>query len=253
MNKKTVIAILAAVLVLAVAAVSALIVAKNHQEENIPEATTVSVTEKKEKKDVSAKTAEELYDPIILKYKDAISKKLNFDQVANMGVSELCAYFEGSADLAKVGYLIEDIDDNGTPELLIGNINGDEYLDFCVLEMYTIDNGKAVSVFQSYERNMFFSLKNGEFENMGSSSAFYSTDTIYTLAGNGKDLKLKEGLIFDSESKGKDHWFKTKDNDGKTGNDENISTEEAQKISMKYDGMRVQLKYTKLSDYKGLK
>ena len=85
-----------------------------------------------------------------------------------------------------VGYAVEDLDDNGIPELAIGTISGDDFYGKLIFVLYTVDRGgEPVSVFSSIERDRYYYAGGNRFANLGSSSATDSFVTTLKLEGEG--------------------------------------------------------------------
>ena len=85
-----------------------------------------------------------------------------------------------------VGYAVDDLDDNGIPELAIGTISGDDFYGKLIFVLYTVDSGgEAVPVFSSTERDRYYYAGGNRFANLGSSSATDSFVTTLKLEGEG--------------------------------------------------------------------
>ena len=92
------------------------------------------------------------------------------------GVSELV----NSTDF--LGYALKDLDGNGVEELILAS-DGYNYYPNVVYEIYTIQNGNAVSVTRSKARERYFMLQDGRFLMEGSSGAMYSSWITYRFSG----------------------------------------------------------------------
>lgn len=83
-----------------------------------------------------------------------------------------------------VGYAVEDLDGNGTPELIIGTNCADVFYEKMVFLLYTVgENGEPVQLFSSIERNRYYFAGGSRFANLGSSSADRSFATTWKLEG----------------------------------------------------------------------
>ena len=87
------------------------------------------------------------YKELLTKYSAANAEKWDKSRLT----SEKLNY--QISDLGEIGYLIEDINNDGIPELMIGAQNP-PYDDFqnAVLDMYTLDHGKPKMIFSGTER-----------------------------------------------------------------------------------------------------
>lgn len=126
--------------------------------------------------------------------------------------SEFYHLYDGSGDIAyqNRGYLIKDIDNDGTPELLLGEnkISGEEgaTYDGVIYDLYTVKDGELVHVFDGWSRNRFYLTEDNDivsdsFGNIWSSSAFYGGKIFYRY--NNGELEYIEELIYDYEEENK--------------------------------------------------
>ena len=85
-----------------------------------------------------------------------------------------------------VGYVVDDLDGDGTPEFAIGTLSGDEFYGKLIFALYTQDeNGNAVQLFNSIERNRYYYAGGIRFANIGSSAFDDSFVTTLKLEGEG--------------------------------------------------------------------
>ena len=81
---------------------------------------------------------------------------------------------------------MEDLDDNGIPELAIGTISGDDFYGKLIFVLYTVNkNGETVPIFSSMERDRYYYAGGNRFANLGSSSAADRFVTTLKLEGEG--------------------------------------------------------------------
>ncbi|WP_102409811.1 hypothetical protein [Beduinella massiliensis] len=137
------------------------------------------------------------------------------------------------ADMEQTGYMLQDVDGNGTDELLIMGLDGEVY------QLYTLLNGSPLWVMEGWTRNTYYLSNDGGFVNQGSDGAAFSRNYILDLVG--AELVVREGVISDYDEEAQDVvWYFTRDRDLDTGNDTVISEEEAYALMDKYDAMAVQ-------------
>ena len=107
------------------------------------------------------------YETILSQYRTAICEGWSGQQLVDAGLNYMIRDVESGA----VGYAVEDLDGDGIPELAIGTRSGDEFYGKLIFAFYTQDeNGTAVQLFSSTERNRFYYAGGFRFANIGSSA-----------------------------------------------------------------------------------
>lgn len=147
-------------------------------------------------------SAASAYEEILDNYAAAISDGWEPIQCEEAGISYLAGRMESKDS---VGYLLRDMDGNGTQELLM--ICNDESQS--ILDMYTLENGEPVSVFSGWERNAYFLREDNRILNIGSGSAARTNYVFYRLQG--KTLEQEESIYFDAERDMENPWFMGED------------------------------------------
>lgn len=174
-----------------------------------PSETEVSVTEKSsgETEKSSGETEEdtgvitdnsdglpEAYAEILSLYASALTERWDGGTLMEHDMNYMLADCYGDNPFQNVGYAIVDLDENGSRELLIGataNI-GEEFFRDIIFELYTLDdNGNAVRIFISGERDRYYYAGAMLFAHVGSSSASDSLETTE---------RLENGTLTDLES-----------------------------------------------------
>lgn len=123
-----------------------------------------------------------VYEPILKQYRTALKENWNGQQLVDTGLNFMIR------DVAPetVGYAVDDLDDNGVPELIIGTISTDDFYGKLIFVLYTVDDdGEPVQVFSSIERNRYYYAGGTRFANIGSSGADSSYVTTLKLEGEG--------------------------------------------------------------------
>lgn len=99
----------------------------------------------------------------------------------------------GEDTLNGIGYLIRDLSDDGVPELVVGGLReyGGE-----VYALYTLDGSEPELVFEGWSRNSYIYVNayvggSSVFYNYGSSSAAESSQGVFTLSRNGRELNWR--------------------------------------------------------------
>ena len=123
-----------------------------------------------------------VYEPILQQYRTALGENWTGQQLVDAGLNFIIKDVPPEA----VGYAVDDLDDNGIPELAIGTISGDEFYGKLIFELYTLDDhGDPVQIFSSIERNRYYYAGGIRFANTGSSGAGSSYVTTLKLEGEG--------------------------------------------------------------------
>lgn len=123
-----------------------------------------------------------VYEPILKQYRAALEEAWSGQQLVDTGLNFLIKDVPSEA----VGYAVDDLDDDGIPELVIGTISGDEFYGKLIFVLYTLDdNGEPVQIFNSIERNRYYYAGGIRFANIGSSGADTSFITTLKLEGKG--------------------------------------------------------------------
>lgn len=132
------------------------------------------------------------------------------------------------------GYLIEDIDGNGTDELIFGEngTNPDGTLGGIIYDIYTISGGELVHVLNGWVRNRYYLCDNGMIANEGSSGAADSDYTYFTFEGS--RLHLVESVKYDGMRDADNPWFYSTESEYDAENAEPISKDRAMEIMGKY-------------------
>ena len=123
-----------------------------------------------------------VYERILDRYRTALEENWNGQQLTDAGLNWMIA----DVSPETVGYAVDDLDDNGIPELAIGTISGDDFYGKLIFVLYTVDSGgEAVPVFSSTERDRYYYAGGNRFANLASSSAADSFVTTLKLEGEG--------------------------------------------------------------------
>ncbi|MBD5459609.1 MAG: hypothetical protein HDR26_01515 [Lachnospiraceae bacterium] len=135
---------------------------------------------------------------------------------------------------SRMGYLIEDIDDNGTDELIFGenSVDPDSSWDGAIYDIYTVSDGKLVHVLDGWERNRYYFCENGMIANEGAGGAAYFTYTYFTFEGT--ELHLVEAVIYDEQKDETNPWFYMTQLQSDAENAEPVSEKQAWAIIEKY-------------------
>lgn len=120
------------------------------------------------------------YEPIVLQYRTALEENWSGQQLVDADMN----FMVQNVPPETVGYAVEDLDGNGTPELIIGTNCADVFYEKMVFLLYTVgENGEPVQLFSSIERNRYYFAGGSRFANLGSSSADSSFATTWKREG----------------------------------------------------------------------
>ena len=120
------------------------------------------------------------YEPIVLQYRTALEENWSGQQLVDADMN----FMVQNVPPETVGYAVEDLDGNGTPELIIGTNCADVFYEKMVFLLYTVgENGEPVQLFSSIERNRYYFAGGSRFANLGSSSADSNFATTWKLEG----------------------------------------------------------------------
>ncbi|MGI6161595.1 MAG: hypothetical protein ACOYJD_06140 [Christensenellales bacterium] len=201
-----------------------------------------------EKEEIIKTDYEELYAEVLEKYYVALSEQWDGQALAEASLNILCAYTFEDTPLSSIGYLIVDVDNNGIPELLIGSLAEDGFIDKMVFDMYTMSKDQPELVLQGWERNRYYLCLDNSIANERSGGAGLSVHYIYDLE-SGKELAVREGIIYENDYDVVNPWYFTSDNDMNTSNDVLISEEDAWEKLKMYKEMHIQLELKPFSKY----
>ncbi len=123
-----------------------------------------------------------VYEPILKQYRSALEERWTGQQLVDAGLNFMIKDVPSEA----VGYAVDDLDDDGVPEIVIGTIAGDEFYGKLVFVLYTVDDdGEPVQIFSSIERDRYYYAGDVRFANLGSSAFDDSYVTTLKLEGEG--------------------------------------------------------------------
>lgn len=125
-----------------------------------------------------------VFENILSQYRKVLEENWNGQQLTDVGLNFMIT----DVSPETVGYSVDDLDDNGIPELAIGTISGDDLYGKLVFVLYIVNkDGEPALIFSSTERDRYYYAGDNRFANLGSS---YASDSFVTT------LKLEdEGLV----------------------------------------------------------
>ena len=123
------------------------------------------------------------YADVFATYTTLLSEGWGGEELMAHDLPLLIMYCAGDAPFDNMGYLLLDVDCDGTQELLIGTLASDEFYAPIVFEMYTLSpEGSPVRVFTSQERARYYLCEDNTFLFEGANSAADSVSCSYSYA-----------------------------------------------------------------------
>ena len=151
-------------------------------------ANTVNASSKKDT-DIACRN----YDEVIELYARSIKEQWDGDKIVELGFEPYCFI----SSLEKDGYILKDLDQDGSDELIIlsrDSLESSRYQNFedMLYAVYTMKNGKPIRVLESWTRSRNYLCTDGGIYNEGSDGASYSTWCIRDIK-NGR-IVVREGV-----------------------------------------------------------
>lgn len=135
-------------------------------------------------------TLDPAFEEVITKVTDILSGNGSDAEDSDLSVIYRMA---GPAGLQTMGFAVRDLDNNGVPELFIGeNIPGGTETVF--YDMFTLAEGELIHVFDGWDRSRYYISENGGIIHKGSNSAFDSF-TAYLYFADG-ELHLMGSVLY---------------------------------------------------------
>lgn len=133
------------------------------------------------------------YDEVIELYIRALKERWDSDKISEFGFEPYCFI----SSLEKDGYILKDLDQDGSDELIIlsrDSLESSRYQNFedMLYAVYTMKNGKTIRVLDSWTRSRNYLCADGGIYNEGSDGASYSTWCIRDIK-NGR-IVVREGV-----------------------------------------------------------
>ena len=123
------------------------------------------------------------YAAVFGTYNQLLAEGWGGEELMAHDLPPLIMYCVGDAPFDNIGYLLLDVDGDGTQELLTGTLISDEFYAPIVFEMYTLTpEGSVVRVFSSQERARYYLCEDNTFLFEGANSAADSVSCSYSYA-----------------------------------------------------------------------
>lgn len=174
-----------------------------------------------------------VYPEQIGRYYRALQEQWEEGKYYEQEMSALAAYYYDGNPTANVGFGFEDLDRDGSLELIIGAIANKD-LDPAIFEIWTLRNGVPTMLCQSGYRNRYYLEYQQDdnswlIANEGSGSAFNSATHYYYLEKEQMHVVL--GIVLDASVDEANPWFMAYDDDWNAANDTPIDEATAANIT----------------------
>lgn len=133
-----------------------------------------------------------IYGNLLKTYRAVVNKEKEWDPDELLGDPSFYNIY--TSYYSRPGYAFLDIDQDGTPELLLGPASStSDWSNGLIYDLYTYHNGAVVKVLESAERNRYYLLDSGQFRNEWSNGASDSGEDYYVLEKGTTALKPVQG------------------------------------------------------------
>lgn len=141
------------------------------------------------------KPAEEIYDPYVLRYIEALEQAWDPGRCAEEDISFLVGFLNSPDQL---NFVLTDLDGNGVDELLItdGRV---------IYDLYTYSGERVTHVISGAERNSYMLSTDNVIINHASGSAAYSVYGFYRFIGGA--LVVDQLVVLDAATDPQNPWF----------------------------------------------
>lgn len=218
------------------------------EESNVEEETVEeeAVEEDYEYEGDAASSYNEQYGEVLDQYYTALTEKWEEEKLLSEGMSNLTAFCYDGNPLENLGYAYVDVNNDGYWELLIGALNGDEFTERVVFDLYALEDGVPVQIFSSMERSRYYICEEEaggyQLANVGSGGASFSGWHYYIL--NGTQMQVIQAIMYDIGDDPEHPWYMAYDDDWDVTNDTPIEEKLAEDIIASYEG-----RYMLLEDF----
>lgn len=219
---------------------------------DVPEVSQAEESTENTDTDSSAEAAEEStenveeYQNVLDKYKTMITEKWDVSKAFDEGMSSMVSEFCNMDAQDQIGYTLYDLDADGQPELLIGEMDTELPANRIIFDAYTLKDGNAVQIFESESRNRYYLVEDEAgailIANEGYNGAASSGWLYYTVSGD--RLTVQQAIMYDAAADEENPWFMAYDDDWDTSNDEPVDEDMAQSVINSYTDNYAKLDWT---------
>lgn len=189
------------------------------------------------------------YMPVLHRFYIAFLERWSYHKMHDEELCMLCHSHFDRDPFAEIGYVLEDMNGDGTPELLVAPIiNG--YGDYMLYTMHCLKNGKPSLVVQSWDRSRNYLCVDKMINNEGSSGAASSSFDLMRLSDQNKLEYIEITRLEGYENPDTLYWFATEYIE-EYPYGTMISSEEFDANLRRYESLRIQYPLTPFSTLRG--
>lgn len=118
-------------------------------------------TEQPKVRPQTPEAAASVYQSVLVQYRQAVAQRADSAALSEAGLSSLCALCYESGVENGIGYLLYDLDGNGSLELSIGAISGDSSVEKQLFAVYTQLDGQALPLLCGNSENRYYLCNDG--------------------------------------------------------------------------------------------
>ena len=158
----------------------------NDTNQSVQASTEVSIPETAAPQDDTMAEMPVAYAELLDTYITALNEKWDGNALIGRGLNLIALDLYDGAPLDNIGYVLVDLDNNGTNELVIGTTANvtDDFYGKVIFDLYTLgQDGTRIQVLSSSARNRYFYAGEQLFVDLGSSSADDSTNATMRYEG----------------------------------------------------------------------
>ena len=196
---------------------------------------------------------EQVYAQQIGRYYTALAEKWEASTYFDNEMSTLPSNYYDGEPMDNVGFSLVDLDKDEVPELVIGAILYAEK-NPAVFEIWTVAEGEPVMLVQGSADNSYALqyLKEEQSWQLAheATNNVASRGTYYLKLKDGA-LEVVEGIVFDAFADEENPWFRTKDLDWDTSNDEHIDEKTAASVTDANRALYTAPEYLPYASYEG--
>lgn len=145
------------------------------------------------------------YMPVLHQYYIAMLERWSWETLLDHELSEMCESHYESNPHATIGYMLQDMNDNGTPELLIGSLL-DGYTGYMLFAMYGLVDQNPKEIIRSWARSRFYLCKDRIIGHEGANGAASGLDALMYLSDNNKLNYIEVTIIEGDYSPETPYW-----------------------------------------------
>ncbi len=167
----------------------------------------------------------ELYNGVLKDYYNYILNFKESDEIpfGKHGVAEIAKNCDSPSEtLTRIGYLMKDLNKDGTPELLIGPCDDEEGLGASIFTVFTCVDNKAHILDEGWYRSRYYLMTDGTLFYYSSSGSAYQSFGTFGISENLQDLKCKQFYFSDSSS-GSQLYYTNSTGDEEPANSKTVS------------------------------